>query len=176
MSTAPEEPRALVIYESMFLNTEKVAEAIVRGLREGGWTASDVDVRWAPSTFDGVDLVVLGAPTHAFSLSRPSTRADALRQGAAPGRVDRGLREWLAGLPPAGDPAPVVAVFDTRVSKARRLPASAARTIAKLVRRRGLRLVGRPTGFLVEDVAGPLCPGELDRATEWGRDLTNALA
>lgn len=175
MSTAPEKRRALVIYESMFLNTEKVAEAVVRGLRDAGWTASAVDVRWTPSTFDDVDLVVLGAPTHAFSLSRPSTRADAARQGASPSRVDSGLREWLVGLPRAGDRAPVVAVFDTRASKVRRLPASAARTIARLVRRRGLRLVGRPAGFLVEDIEGPLCSGELDRATEWGRGIARDL-
>lgn len=175
MSNAAGVRRALVVYESMFLNTEKVAEAISKGLRSCGWDATHVDVRWAGPVLEGIDLVVLGAPTHAFSLSRPNTRADAVRRGAAPGRADRGLREWLTSLPDASDEAPVVAIFDTRVSKVRRLPTSAARTIAKLARRRGFRLVGRPLGFLVEDIDGPLCAGEVERAAAWGRNLAETF-
>ncbi len=105
MSSTPEAPRALVVYESMFLNTEKVADAIVSGLEQAGCDATGVDVRWARQMPEVLDLVVLGAPTHAFSLSRPSTRADAVRQGAAPGRAELGLREWMATLPPATDEA-----------------------------------------------------------------------
>jgi hypothetical protein len=176
MSSTPEVRRALVVYESMFHNTEKVADAIVRGLQRGGWTATGVDVRWASRVPDGVDLVVLGAPTHAFSLSRPNTRADAVRHGAAPARAEVGLREWLTTLPPATDESPVLAVFDTRVSKVRRVPASAARTIAKLAHRRGFKAHGRPKAFLVEDVSGPLCTGEFERATEWGRALSESFA
>jgi len=164
-------PRALVIYESMFLNTETIAEAIVSGLQRGGWNATGVDVRWASKIPEDVDLVVLGAPTHAFSLSRPSTRADAVRRGASPGRAELGLREWLTSLPPATDESPVLAVFDTRVAKVRRLPTSAARTIAKLAHRRDFRVLDRPKAFLVEDVEGPLCPGEVQRATAWGKTL-----
>jgi hypothetical protein len=160
----------------MFLNTEKIADAIVKGLRGGGWDATGVDVRRAEPALQGFDLVVLGAPTHAFSLSRPNTRADAVRQGAAPGRAELGLREWLTGLPPATDRSPVVAIFDTRVSKVRRLPISAARTIAKLAHRRGFRLVGRPEGFLVDDIDGPLCDGELERAEAWGLSLAATYA
>ena len=47
MSTTPEAPRAIVVYESMFLNTEKVAEGIAEGLRRGGWDATASDVRRA---------------------------------------------------------------------------------------------------------------------------------
>jgi flavorubredoxin len=50
MSMTPEAPRALVVYESMFLNTEKVAEGIAEGLRRGGWDATASDVRWAGRT------------------------------------------------------------------------------------------------------------------------------
>lgn len=175
MSNAAGVPRALVVYESMFLNTEKIAEAIVRGLRSGGWDVTGVDVRSAGPMLDGVDLVVLGAPTHGFSLSRPSTRADAVQRGAAAGRAESGLREWLTNLPPATDGSPVVAAFDTRASKVQRVPISAARTIAKLAKRRGFRLLGRPLGFLVEDIEGPLCAGEVERAAAWGRDLAETF-
>jgi hypothetical protein len=122
-------------------------------------------------------VLVLGAPTHAFSLSRPATRADAVRQGAPAGRAVTGLREWLTTLPVRDRHQRLVAaVFDTRVSKVRRLPAAAGPRAARLARRRGLRLLGRPEAFLVADVRGPLVAGELERAATWGHDLAGAVA
>jgi hypothetical protein len=134
-----------------------------------------VEVRSASDVPPGLDLLVLGAPTHAFSLSRPNTRADAVTRGAAVDDTELGLREWLTSLGTATEPSPPVAAFDTRASKVRRLPASAGRAIVKLVKHRGYRVVGRPEGFLVEDVEGPLCPGQLDRATDWGRELAGSI-
>jgi flavodoxin len=71
-----------VVYESMFGNTKSVARAVADGLSE----RFDVDLRdvsQAPASDIGpVDLIVVGGPTHAFSLSRPATRASALEQGA----------------------------------------------------------------------------------------------
>ncbi len=176
MNSSSESPRALVVHESMFLNTEKFAESVASGLRSSGWLVTSFDVRDAAPALDEYDLVVLGAPTHGFSLSRPSTRADAVRQGASAARAETGLREWLATLSPATDASPVVAVFDTRAAKVRRLPMAAARTISKLAARRGFRVVGQPEGFLVEDVGGPLCDGEIERAAAWGRTLANTCA
>src|SRR4051794_1781497 len=95
----PGRPRALVVYESMFGCTEEVARAIADGLLDGGFTIRVVDVRDAePACEIGFDLLVVGAPTHAFSLSRPRTRQDAVRQGARPGAADAGLREWLHAM------------------------------------------------------------------------------
>jgi hypothetical protein len=66
---------ALVVYESMFGNTQKVAQAIGEGLS----TEMDVDVQEvgvAPDKIgDQVTLLVVGAPTHAFSLSRETPGA-----------------------------------------------------------------------------------------------------
>ena len=85
----------------MFGNTEQVGRAVAGGLADGGVDAVVVDVAAAPVDLPaGLDLVVLGAPTHAFSLSRPSTRADAVRQGASPERAASGLREWLSAVLP----------------------------------------------------------------------------
>ena len=131
--------RALVVYESMFGNTEEVAECVAEGLRLDNVEVEVTEVGKAPTTIpDDVDLLVVGAPTHAFSLSRPSTRADAVRQGAPEARQQLGLREWLgAVVPPHRQLA--VAVFDTRVTKVRRLPRAAAPRAARLARRRGLQ-------------------------------------
>src|SRR3954453_13850215 len=87
--------KALLVDESMFGNTEKVARAVAAGLAE----SLEVELRevsTAPEQVTGlVDLIVVGGPTHAFSLSRPSTRADAVAKGAPPREPDVGVREWL---------------------------------------------------------------------------------
>ena len=170
-------PTALVVVESMFGNTDHLARAVAGGLHDAGVDAAVVDVAAAPVDLSaGLDLLVLGAPTHAFSLSRPSTRADAVRQGAAPERAARGMREWLSVVL-LQDPrhSPVTAVFDTRVSKVRRLPAAAGPRAARLARRRGLAVPGRPQAFVVADVCGPLVDGEIERAAAWGHSLADAL-
>jgi hypothetical protein len=111
----------------------------------------------------------VGGPTHAFSMSRASTRHDAVAQGASSDREDRGIREWLDELPPATRVA--VATFDTRVAQVRKLPGSAARSASKVVTRRGLGRVIAVESFYVDGVSGPLLQGEVDRARAWARLL-----
>jgi hypothetical protein len=163
--------KALVIYESFWGNTKAIAEAVAEGL--GGASAVDVsdvgELRW-----DELDLVVVGGPTHAFSMSRPSTRRDAHTQGASGGPDERGLREWLSALP---DDLPVpLATFDTRVVKVRNLPGSAAKAAGKELRRRHHGRVIDRCSFYVEDSAGPLTNGELERAVAWGTQLAATAA
>ena len=94
-------PSALVVYESMFDNTERVAHAIVRGLQRSGFDAHCAPVTSLASTGPvQVDLLLVGAPTHAFSLSRRSTRSDAVRQGAPAEREAVGVREWIRQVEP----------------------------------------------------------------------------
>lgn len=161
--------RVLVVFESMFGNTEAIARAVVRALHELGCTVSihevaDPDV---PTGSIDADLLVVGAPTHAFSLSRPGTRADAVRQGGDPRRSGTGLREWLeAASPPPDGPVPLVA-FDTRVEKVRRLPMAAAPRALRLARQRGFRTPVKAAAFLVSDTPGPLLDGETARAGSW---------
>jgi flavodoxin-like protein len=161
--------RALVVYESMFGNTETIARAVGAGLA----TSMHVDVRdvceCAAELTREEDLIVAGGPTHAFSMSRPSTRAEAVKQGAAADRCRRGLREWLEALDKGDHQAPI-ATFDTRVEKVRRLPGSAARKALRVGRAHGFRTLGS-VSFYVADTAGPLINGEVERARDWGHRL-----
>jgi flavodoxin len=173
MSSAP---RALVVYESMFGNTEKVAGAVAHGLQLEGVDTGLVEARSAPASLpEELDLLVVGGPTHAFTMSRSSTRADAVRQGAPAERADVGIREWLASVRLEGDRHPLVAAFDTRVTKVRWLPQAAGASASRLARRRGLVPLARPIGFLVDDVRGPLVDSELEHAAKWGRHLGAVL-
>jgi hypothetical protein len=162
--------KALIVYESMFGNTEQVARAVADGLGEY-LDVQVVEVADAPAPIaDLLDLVVVGGPTHAFSMSRPGTREDARRQGATQGEASTGIREWLTHLH-AGPHSEVVATFDTRVEKVRHLPGSAARAARKAVKKLGYTEVVKAESFYVVDVNGPLCPGAAARARAWGEQL-----
>lgn len=162
--------KALVVYESMFGNTEQVARAIADGLRES-MSVDLCEVQDAPSNPpDDVDVIVAGGPTHAFSMSRTGTRTDAIAQGASHGKVDFGLREWINGIPGERHASSLV-TFDTRVTKVRHLPGSAARSAARAGRKHGFATYASPESFYVEDLSGPLHEGELERAIAWGREL-----
>jgi len=158
----------------MFGNTEAVARAVADAL--GGCMDVEVhDVTQAPDPNASlVDLVVVGGPTHAFSMSRSSTRVEALSRGATHGNKDVGLREWL-GMLQRGPHSELVAAFDTRVDRVRHLPGSAAKKAAKLAHELGYAPAGRES-FYVSDVEGPLLAGELDRASAWGGRLGSEMA
>jgi hypothetical protein len=168
--------RALVVFESMFGCTEQVAHAVGAGLRDAGAAVEVVEVSTAPLPDvlgpSGVDLLVVGAPTHAFGLSRPGTRADAASRGVPVVSTGGGVREWLA----AADRCPVpTAAFDTHVQHPD-LPGHASRAADRRLRRLGGRRVTRPASFAVEGTTGPLVAGELDRARAWGAGLAAASA
>lgn len=164
--------KALVVYESMWGSTEQLANAVGEGLgRRQDVEVTVAEVRGVrPEYAERFDLVVVGGPTHAFGMSRPSTRADAERAGAPHRTPDVGIREWLAQLPDGLDPEGV-ATFDTRVIRVRRLPGSAARRAARAARATGLVQVAPPESFYVEDLRGPLLTGERERAVLWGAGL-----
>lgn len=159
--------RVLVVYESMFGNTEAVARAVAEGL-SGRMDVELHEVSTATIS-DRADLIVAGGPTHAFSLSRPSTREEAIAQGATRGNEGVGLREWLGDLPRATQNE-AFAAFDTRVDKVRRLPGSAAAKAARIARRLGYAPAGQES-FYVTDTMGPLVHGELERGRAWGAQL-----
>lgn len=175
--------RTLIVFESMFGNTGRVARAVAEGIARSGGEPTLVDVGdVSDEQVAAYDLLVLGGPTHAFSMSRPSTRDDAVRQGASAHDAARGIREWLgeqkaAGAGgSAGTGRSLAAVFDTRVAKVRRLPGSAAKGAAKSLRGLGHDLLDRPTSFYVDDVDGPLLDGEEERARAWGDTLVRLAA
>lgn len=168
--------RVLVVAESVFGNTRRVAEEVAGGLADELGATGEVriaDVTEPVEDLDGVDLLVVGGPTHAFAMTRMSTRRSAAEQagdGAEP--AETGLREWLAALPEAPGRAQAAA-FDTRVDRPR-LPGSAAAGAARRLRRLGYRLVVRPETFRVTGTRGPLREGELDRARAWGASVARA--
>jgi hypothetical protein len=161
---------ALIVDESMFGNTRAVSEAIALGLRSRFDDVRIATAEEAPRSLTDLDLLVVGAPTHAMGLPRPSTRRAASRDGAGDvGPV--GVREWLAAVLAPTPALPAVA-FDTRL--ATRLPGTARRPIARRLRRRGFDVLGSRS-FVVEGAHGPLAPDALASARSWGESLAAQL-
>ena len=172
--------QALVVFESMYGNTHKIADRIAEGLRAG------LEVTVVPVDDASVDLVaradllVVGGPTHGHGLTSSWSRRMALEGAAKPDSgltVDpvapgTGLRGWLDGVAPGH--AARAAAFDTRIDAAPLLTGRASSGIARRLRRRGYQLVTPPESFLV-DKAGALLDGELARARAWGAELSGAL-
>lgn len=167
-------PMGLVVYESMFGSTRRIAHAIAEGLRSA-MDVQEQEVSSAPTTLPlGLALLVVAAPTHAFGLSRPSTRASAAEQVNGPlVSQGRGVREWLSELAPALDCR--VAAVDTRAGP-RMLPGSAARGIETRVCDLGFRMARPPASFWVPKARGDLEPGEESRARAWGASLAAEIA
>ncbi len=168
--------KALVVYESMYGNTRHVAEAIAEGLRASMPTETVLARDATAVDLDDIDLVVAGAPTHAFGLSGPRTREAAVLDGIKhpdhPLDADPqndGVREWLQVLP---RPAACFGVaFDTRLDKPKLLTGSASRAIQRGLRHSGFSTLAESHSFTVTAMAGPLAPGEIERAEQWGEAL-----
>ena len=169
---------AVVLYESMFGNTRRIAEAIGDGL------APFTEVRVALVSAGAADpadaeLVVVGAPTHAHSLPRATSREEAAAWARDPdkhldletGATDPGVREWLESRPAA--PAHWAA-FGTRVDIPRIFAGDASAAIERRMRRHGSHPIADSECFLVT-LENTLVDGELDRAREWGGSLGRAV-
>jgi Flavodoxin domain len=167
--------RALVVYESVYGNTRAVAEAIAEGLAPLGAVQVKSVSETSDADPDEVDLLVVGGPTHMHGLTSSLSRRLAVQAGEEDGvdiepgaRDKRGLRQWLAERSGEGRKA---AAFDTRLDRSPTLTGVAARGIARRLHGCGYELLAKAESFVVEDAEGPLAPGELDRARDWGAKL-----
>jgi flavodoxin len=155
--------KAWVVYDSVFGNTEKIAQAIGRALGP----SKEVEIRRVgdvkPEEWTGATLLVVGSPTRGF---RPTPAMSSL----------------LKSIPANGLKDIRVAAFDTGIalddidSRPLRglvkLFGYAARPMAERLQKKGGELVLPPEGFFVEGTEGPLKEGELERAAEWVKQIT----
>lgn len=154
--------KTLVIYDSVFGNTEKVAQAIGKVLGATNATVKKV-TEVAESDLKALDWIIAGSPTRAF-------------------RPTEGMNTFLKTLDAGSLKEVKAAVFDTRISpetiksKAFRFIVSragyAAPAMAKLLQSKGAEVIGGPEGFLVLESEGPLAEGELERAAAWVKSIT----
>ncbi len=156
--------KKLVIYDSVFGNTEKIARAIGEGLG----SVENLEVLPVKDVKTGeisdLTILVVGSPTRKFTATATVKRF-----------VRRIRQKSLNGVK--------VAAFDTRFSKEEieKAPATlrflekrfgyAAEPILEKLVKKGGEAALPAEGFIVNGTEGPLREGELERATAWGKQL-----
>ena len=145
------------VYDSLYGNTEKVAKAIADAVGGEAKPVGEVD----PSELKGLDLLIVGSPTHG---GNPSPK----------------MQEFLQGIPANALNNVKVAAFDTRFEKAGRAIGMrllmavinfAAPRIAKALESKSGKLIAEPEGFIVVGKEGPLKEGELSRSSTWAKRI-----
>ncbi len=148
----------LIVYDSVFGNTEKVAQAMGAAIGAPAFRVGDVK----PEQLTGLGALIVGSPTRAFS--------------ATPA-----MKQWLQGLASKSLSGVRVAAFDTRMDvkqvNSRILTflagifGYAAEPLAARLEKKGGTQAMAPAGFIVTASEGPLKDGELERAAEWARQV-----
>jgi flavodoxin len=143
---------ALVVYDSQYGNTERIAQVIADTLGEFG-EARAVGLDPGQGTeLEGMSMFIVGCPTQGW---KPTPTIQSFLEELS--------SEELRSL--------AVACFDTRFRLPRLMTGSAARVIARTLQEKGVSLLVEPESFFVKGTQGPLRDGELDRAAAWARML-----
>jgi flavodoxin len=159
--------KALVIYDSVFGNTKRIAQSIADALSQemNAHLLSVNDVK--PQNLEDVRLLLIGSPTRQFRAT-PATMA------------------WIKSLTPGALNGVRAASFDTRIpedqlksNKALNffswLIAYAADSLSKALVKKNAQIIAVPKGFYVSGMEGPLVDGELDRAADWAKSLVSLI-
>ena len=155
--------KSIVIYDSLYGNTEKIAQSMRDALVELGAVTLVRVTDFRMDMLVGVNLLVVGSPTQQF-------------------RATVAIKGFLKGIPAGQLKGIRVAAFDTRLTQSNidgtpvlphfvKIFGYAAEPIGKELKKKGGELVIPAEGFYVEGTEGPLVQGELKRAAGWARKL-----
>lgn len=142
--------KALVVYDSVFGNTQKVADVIAKELKAKALSVSDASL----NALNGFDLIVVGSPINGW---RPTEKIIAFLANLDSGR----LKNVKA------------AAFDTRVRLF--IHGDAAAKISQGLENAGAQIAAAPKAFFVRGKEGPLFDGELEKAADWARAIEKSL-
>lgn len=154
--------KALVVYDSLFGNTEKIAQQITKGLEDKFKVELKLAGKVEAGDLEGIDLLVIGSPVHG-------------------GRPTPAVQQLLNNISNQGLKGIKVAAFDTRFAPKnhgaglkllmRMIGYAAEKMDRDLTDKGGERAIA-PEGFIVLGKEGPLEEGEQDRALEWAKNIS----
>jgi flavodoxin I len=143
--------KALVIYDSIYGNTEKIAQAVGDALNKEARVVRVGEAK--PADLETLDLLVIGSPT----------------QG---GRPTKAVQDFLAQIPENSLKNVKVTSFDTRFStRVVGIFGYAAGRILDALKTKNGQIAAFPQGFFVQGTKGPLKEGELVRAVSWAKGI-----
>ena len=143
----------LVVYFSKFGHTQKIAEVIAETLSSNGGVRTINSEQLTTSELKNADLVVMGSPTHNMNLPKA-------------------VQPVFEKLPKGILPGTPIAAFDTSYKMSALLARfTAAKKLAKKLRKLGGKKIVPPETFHVVGREGPLYDGELERARVWATSI-----
>lgn len=140
--------KALVIFDSIFGNTKKIAETISNELGKDSKMLSVSDFN--SKDLEGTNLIVVGSPIIGW---KPSEKMGQFLSDLSEGQL-KGIK---------------AAVFDTRIKSF--ISGDALKKISKELIRAGAVVSAKPQAFFVKGKEGPLFEGELNKAIEWAKSI-----
>ncbi len=148
---------ALIVYDSQFGNTERIAQCITSTLKDWGQARSVRVDQVYLEELEGMDMLILGCPTQG------------MRQTPA-------MQSFIAHIPRELLNSLSVACFDTRFRGGFWM-LSAAPAMAKQLHMMGAEPVVPPESFYVKAMKkeGPLIAGEMERAATWATKLSEKV-
>lgn len=153
--------KVLIVYFSKFGNTKIVAEKITQ--TTGEKLGSAVSIRLISSDelvvsdLSDTDLLIMGTPTHKMNLPKD-------------------IRPIIEGLPRKSLKGIPFAAFDTSYKMSWWLNHfTAAKRLARKLRKLGGKRLVPPETFHVTECEGPLYNGELERAENWTNSILAAV-
>lgn len=150
--------KTLVVYDSLYGNTEAVAKKIATALKGKVLHVDKAGI----NNIKNLDLLIIGSPT----------------QG---GRPTQKISAFVNQIPSELTKKHKFASFDTRLDIKNlgfllkilvKSIGYASVKISDTLRVKGGDMVSEPEGFIVNDKEGPLKKGELDRASVWANKIT----
>lgn len=158
--------KTVIIYDSYFGNTEKIANEIGKTISNSHEVEIHKVSNISYSVLDGADLLIIGSPTRAFNPTKP-------------------ISSFIKGIPSNKLQGIKATVFDTRMDvnivKSKvlnffvKLFGYAAETMEKTLKNKGVQITAKSEWFYVLESEGPLKDGELEKASEWGKSIINSL-
>lgn len=155
--------KALIVYDSMYGNTEKIAMAVGQGLGDSAKIVRSIDM--TPEDMQDLNLLVVGSPVHG-------------------GRASEKMQEFFKTINKGVLKNVYVTAFDTRFESNKHglglntlmnIIGYAATKILRLLIAKGGTQIIDPEGFIVTGEKGPLKDGELERAKAWGELIASKL-
>jgi flavorubredoxin len=143
--------RAVIIYDTKFGNTEKVAEALAEGMKKQGVKVDCINIGEVDiSKLGDYDLLAIGGPTHALGLSKP-------------------MKDFLKELENVKLGGKRAFAFDTKYKS--RLAGSAGKRIEKKLKKLGMIIVKSHISAIVKGGEGPLEDGAEETFKQIGTDI-----
>jgi len=146
--------KAIVMYDSKFGNTEKIAKALSEGMKK-----EDLDVDCLridnvdPGKLAEYEILAIGAPTQMFGISKP-------------------MKEFLEKLENVNLRNKKAFAFDTRLKS--RFAGSAAKGIEKQLKKLQMTIIKPYASAIVKGNEGPLEEGAEEKFTQIGSEIAKA--